>query len=76
MVILMEQKTNRLRIALYLLSILLVFLGLLLVIRGAFGAFRLSFSTTKGIYIPIDIIVGSLTPLIAILLITFSKDNK
>lgn len=72
----METKNNRLRLAEILLAILLVILGAILVLRGAFGAFRLSFATTKGIFIPLDIIIGSLTPLIAVLLITFSKEKE
>ena len=72
----MEKKTDRLRLLLILLSILFVVLGILLVVRGAFGAFRLSFSSTRGIFIPIDIIVGSLTPLVAILLVSFSKNKE
>ncbi len=72
----MKKQTNMLRLAVILLAILLVILGVLLVVRGAFGAFRLSFATTKGIFIPIDIIVGSLTPLIAVIMISFSKEKE
>ena len=57
---------KKLKVLVYALEVVMLIVAALLVLRGALGAFKLTFGAT-GLLIPLDIIVGSLTLLLTIL---------
>ena len=57
---------KRFKIFIICLEVILCLMAVLLIVRGALGAFRLDLGA-RGLFIPLDIIFGGMIPFIAVL---------